>query len=87
MTWSHKIDVADHRPPVSCGSNVGEPVYELFFGGRYKPGGGGSFSDAKGVPLKRKRLVTGGGGRFTTSLRGEGDIRSQETRATFAPVR
>lgn len=85
MTWSHKIASADHRPPVSCGQSVGQPVYELFFGGRYKPGGGGTFSDAKGVPLSRKRLVVGRW--FTSSMRGEGDIRSQETSATFTPVR
>jgi hypothetical protein len=85
MTWSHKIDYTDHRPPMSCGPVVGEPVYELFFGGFYKPVGGGARSDAKSVPLTRKRLVAGG--RFTRSLRGEGDTRSQQTRATFTPVR
>ncbi len=86
MDWSHKIASPDHRPPPSCGQDVGEPVYELFFGGfPYKPAGGGAYSDVKGVPLSRKRLVAGG--RFTSSRRGEGDTRSQQTKATFVPLR
>jgi hypothetical protein len=85
MNWSHKIASADHRPPQSCGQAVGEPVYELFFGGFYKPVSGGAYSDAKGVPLSRKQLIAGK--RFTSSLQGQGDTRFQKTKATFTPVR
>jgi hypothetical protein len=85
LVWSHKIAVADHRPPMSCGPDVGEPVYELFFGGRYNPGGGGTFQALKGVPLQRTKLVAGG--RFTRSTTGIGDVTVQHTSATFTPVR
>jgi hypothetical protein len=85
LDWSHKIDAADKRPPMTCGPTIGEPVYEVFFGGRYLPGGGGTLSRGKGVPLSRKRLVAGH--RFTSTRSGEGDVQTLVTRATFTPVR
>ena len=89
MSWSHKIASADHRPPMSCGQAIGEPVYGLFFGGAYHPvAGGHAFSDAKYVPLLRKSLVAGR--RFTTSRTNTDPVTGAvegRSRATFKPVR
>lgn len=85
LTWSHKIASADHRPPMTCGPDLGEAVYELFFGGRYHPVGGGVFRGGKEVPLERARLVAGK--RFRTHAQGEGDTDRTSTSATFTPVR
>lgn len=88
MTWSHKIDVADHRPPMSCGPDVGEPVYELFFAGLYAPQGGGAFKHGMDVPLRRSRLLPGR--RFTTSstrtFEGDDEGTVERKKATFTPV-
>jgi hypothetical protein len=88
MVWSHKIDMADHRPPMSCGQDVGGAVYGLFFGGIYHPVGGGAFEGSKDVPLQRSRLVLGK--RFTSSrtrtFEGDDENTIIRTKATFTPV-
>jgi hypothetical protein len=85
LAWSHKLASVDKRPPMTCGASVGEPVYRLFFGGRYLSGGGGTFETEKQLPLSRKRLVAGR--RFTSSFSGSGDTTTQHVKATFTPVR
>jgi hypothetical protein len=85
LVWSHKIDIADRRPPTSCGPDLGEPVYELFFGGRYNPGRGGTHQGGKEVPLERRRLLARK--RFVTEAQGSGDTDRTRTKATFTPVR
>jgi hypothetical protein len=85
LDWSHKIARADKRPPMTCGRGVGEPVYELFFGGFYFPVGGGVFRAEKKLPLRRSQLVAGR--RFTSTTTGVGDTDTIVLKATFVPVR
>jgi hypothetical protein len=60
-------------------------VYELFFGGRYNPGRGGTHQGGKEVPLERRRLLARK--RFVTEAQGSGDTDRTRTKATFTPVR
>jgi hypothetical protein len=85
LAWSHKIVRADRRPPMTCGQSVGEPVYELFFGGFYLPVGGGVYRAEKQLPLRRSRLVAGR--RFTSTTTGVGEVDTVVLKATFVPVR
>jgi hypothetical protein len=65
LNWSHDVEDLDHRPPMSCGPEIGEPVYELLSAGFYAPRGGGAYKRGVDVPLRQARLL--GGTRFTTS--------------------